>query len=76
MAASALSIADGEIAARQLRRFVNESIFHASVKLGGTRFSRRDFLCECGDLECSETVSMLLGDFAQSSSVGAFTAHA
>lgn len=75
MAASAPSIADGEIAARHMRRFVNESILRASVKLGATRFTRRDFLCECGDLECSETVALMLGDFDARSSAGAVVAH-
>jgi hypothetical protein len=34
-----------------------------------------EFMCECGDLRCTEVVTLTLGDFEQFSEPGSISAH-
>ena len=44
-----------------LFRQVNERIEEVNVTLGGEGFS--DFLCECGDDDCTKPISLSLGEY-------------
>jgi hypothetical protein len=54
--------ARGRDRAAYFRRLVNDEILDAATRFddGSTVF---EFLCECGDLDCRETVKMTLADY-------------
>jgi len=63
-----------DAAGRRVRRYVNESIRAAAIRLGD-EFAMWEFMCECGDLGCNETVVLPLSAFDRASEPGAVSAH-
>jgi hypothetical protein len=64
-----------EAATRRIRRYVNDAIYGAAVQHGGHDLTVCHFMCECGELSCSETVAMPLGGYDSDSAPGDVTAH-
>lgn len=60
---------------RKIRRYVNESIYRAAKEADASDGAVREFVCECGNLSCSEQVSMALSEFDASSRPGAIVGH-
>jgi hypothetical protein len=60
---------------RKVRRYVNESVYRTAREAGAADLDVRDFVCECGDLSCSELVSLPLWHFDESPSPGSITGH-
>jgi hypothetical protein len=63
-----------DAAGRRVRRYVNVSIHAAAVRLGD-EFALWEFMCECGDLGCNETVVLSVSAFDRASEPGAVSAH-
>lgn len=64
-----------EAATRRIRRYVNDAIYRSAVQQGGHDLTVCHFMCECGELACSETVPMPLGGYDGLSVPGDITAH-
>ena len=62
-------------AGQKVRRYVNESVYRTALDAGANELAVRDFVCECGDLECSELVCMPLSSFDESSRPGSIVGH-
>ena len=60
---------------RQIRRYVNESLSRAAKEAGASELEPCDFLCECGQLSCTEVVRMPRSSFDESSEPGSIVAH-
>ena len=70
------SASDAGAAFSEGRRIVNLAIYDAAVDRGGGEATVGHFICECGCLQCTQTVSIPLGEFDLGSSAGALSAHA
>jgi hypothetical protein len=64
-----------EAATRRIRRLVNDAIYSAALQHGGDDLTVCHFMCECGQLSCSETVALPAGSFGSASLPGDVTAH-
>lgn len=69
---SAEALADA--GAQFVRRMANHAIYEAA-KRGGDDSATRDFLCECGHLECRRMVTMPISDFEPTSAPGTVVSH-
>jgi hypothetical protein len=63
-----MDLSDGRIGARKTRIARNEALFrevNERVREVSERgpMERIDFLCECGDAECTESISLTLGEY-------------
>jgi hypothetical protein len=60
---------------RFVRRIVNETTYDMAVRQGADRDLPLEFMCECGRVECSDQIVLLLRQFDRSSPAGSFVAH-
>jgi len=63
-------------AGRLVRRYVNDTIYAVAIHQGGDDFTVREFMCECGRLDCDQLVMLPLGVYDESCRAGSITAHA
>ena len=62
-------------AVKSVRRLVNRSIHDSAVELRVADDVELEFVCECGDLNCKEIVSLRLREFDRLTRPGSLTAH-
>ncbi len=60
---------------RVVRRVVNQTTYDAAVTQGVDADLPLEFMCECGRLECSEQIVLLLRQFDRSSPAGSIVSH-
>jgi hypothetical protein len=60
---------------RLVRRVVNETTYDMAVSRGVDADLPLEFMCECGRVECSEQIVLLLRQFDRSAPVGSIVAH-
>jgi hypothetical protein len=63
-------------AGRLVRRYVNDTIYAVAIEQGGDDVTVREFMCECGRLDCDQLVMLPLGVYDESCRAGSITAHA
>ena len=65
----------GVHAGQSIRRLANRAVRDSASELGVPDDEQVDFMCECGDLRCTDVVSLRLGDFDRFSEPGSISAH-
>jgi hypothetical protein len=60
---------------RLVRRIVNETTYDMAVRHGADGDLPLEFMCECGRVECSDQIVLLLRQFDRSAPAGSFVAH-
>jgi hypothetical protein len=65
----------GVAAGKSIRRLANRSIHDRAVQLRVADDVEVEFVCECGDLNCREVVSLRLLEFDRLKKPGSVTAH-
>ena len=63
-------------AGRLVRRYVNDTIYAVAIQQGGDDYTVREFMCECGRLDCDKLVMLPLGGYDESCRTGTVVAHA
>jgi hypothetical protein len=58
-----------------VRRRVNVSTYEMAIEHGVDADLQLEFMCECGRLECSDQIVLLLSQFDRSAPIGALVAH-
>jgi hypothetical protein len=58
-----------------VRRRVNETTYEMAIENGVDADLQLEFMCECGRLECSDQIVLLLSQFDRSAPIGALVAH-
>jgi hypothetical protein len=71
--ASVEALADA--GAQFVRRMANHAIYEAATRGGADDLAQREFLCECGHLECRRMVPMAIGEFDPGSPAGTIVSH-
>ena len=61
--------------AQFVRRMANHAIYDAATRGGAEESALREFLCECGHLECRRMVPLPLGSFDPASPAGTIVSH-
>jgi hypothetical protein len=62
--------------AQFVRRMANHAIYEGAKRGGAADSAAREFLCECGHLECRRMVAMPIADFDPNSPPGTVVSHA
>ena len=62
-------------AAKSIRRLVNRAIYDSAAQLRVADDVELEFVCECGDLNCKEIISLRVIEFDRLSKPGSVTAH-
>lgn len=65
----------GVHAGQSIRRLANRSVRESAAELRVPDDETIDFMCECGDLRCTEVVSLKLSDFDRFTDPGSISAH-
>jgi hypothetical protein len=65
----------GVHAGQSIRRLANRSVRDSARELRVPDDEYVDFMCECGDLRCTEVVTLKLGDFHQFTEPGSISGH-
>jgi hypothetical protein len=60
---------------RLVRRVVNQTTYNAAVTRGVDADLPLEFMCECGRLDCSEQIVLLLQQFDRTSPAGSIRGH-
>ena len=60
---------------RRVRRVVNVTTFDLAVTQGVDADLPLEFMCECGRVECTEQIVLLLRQFDRSAPAGSIVAH-
>jgi hypothetical protein len=60
---------------RLVRRVVNQTTYDAAVTQGADADLPLEFMCECGRVECSDQIVLLLRQFDRSSPAGSIVGH-
>ena len=60
---------------RRVRRVVNQTTFEVAVTQGVDADLPLEFMCECGRIECTEQIILLLRQFDRSAPAGSIVAH-
>lgn len=60
---------------RLVRRVVNQTTYDVAVTQGVDADLPLEFMCECGRLECSEQIVLLLRQFDRSAPAGSIVGH-
>ena len=60
---------------RRVRRVVNVTTFDLATTRGVDADLPLEFMCECGRIECTEQIVLLLRQFDRSAPAGSIVAH-
>jgi len=60
---------------RRVRRVVNQTTYEVAITQGVDADLPLEFMCECGRIECTEQIVLLLRQFDRSAPPGAIVAH-
>lgn len=60
---------------RLVRRVVNETTYDMALSRGVDVDLPLEFMCECGRVECSEQIVLLLAQFDRSAPAGSIVGH-
>ena len=60
---------------RRVRRVVNQTTYDVAITHGVDADLPLEFLCECGRVECTEQIVLLLRQFDRSAPAGSIVAH-
>jgi hypothetical protein len=76
MSATSASIDPFDLRAGQsIRRLANRSVRESAAELRVPDTETADFICECGDLNCKQVVTLKLRDFDRLTGPGSINAH-
>jgi hypothetical protein len=59
----------------RVRRVVNQTTYDVAVTQGVDADLPLEFMCECGRVDCSEQIVLLLRQFDRSAPAGSIVAH-
>jgi len=60
---------------RRIRRVVNVTTFDLAITHGVDADLPLEFMCECGRIDCTEQIVLLLRQFDRSAPAGSIVAH-